>query len=1080
MFYNYNICNVNEGEKMSDYKNKIEVLESIFDLAKDNKSNSDVVIVCRQVLEKAIDLVFDFYSVRKPLSASLLELINNDTIKQFFNNDVLLDSLHFVRIVGNNALHERKIKRKQAEVACDNIKYLLKFLEDKLCNVDGDNATISAITPAHMSEAETRKVYIDTYLQEAGWEVVPVDSEYVLSNGHKVKCGSVIPAKACCEIPVKGIQNVSGVGFCDYVLYGRDGKPLAVVEAKKTSIDPSMGQFQVKEYGECLEKVYGYIPILYYTNGYTTYIVDGKYPARVVNGFHTISELELLINNRDVKRISDISIKDNITNRPYQKIAITKICERFNSMQRKGLLVMATGTGKTRVAISLVDVLARNNWIKNVLFLADRTSLVRQAFKNFKNLLPDMTYCVLSDKSLANEPNARITFSTHQTMINVIDAEDKLEYTIGRFDLIIIDEAHRSIFNKYGVIFSYFDSLLVGLTATPKEDVDANTYELFNCDSGEPNFVYSLEEAVRDKYLVPYKVVNKTTKLIQSGIKYKDLSIADKQKVDLITEESYDDESVINGSKLFKIIYNKDTCKQVLEDLMTKGLKIEGGQKLGKSIIFAYNHLHAKLIVDTFNEMYPQYPDYCQLIDNQVKNSERLIERFETEDGFRIAVSVDMLDTGIDVPSVLNLVFFKQVRSKIKFVQMIGRGTRLCSGLIDGNDKRYFLIFDYCGNFEYFDTHPDGSDGANGKSITQKLFEMRLDMLLELQKIDHQVVDYEKQYYKELKQLLHSQIESIKNSSGKTSVRDKMSYVDKYCSINSWDALSVLNVKEIKYYLTSLLDSDIHDNYLSYSFDLKMLKIEYAILTTGSIETVVNVVQVVRDLCKYLLQIANISEIYDKRDDLNELCYGNVWNNPTVEDMEYYRKSIRGLMKYISGGDHPKAFINTDDETITKDSNFSGLIDIRTYYEKVVDYLMENSHNKTIQKIKNLETLTYEDFEELENILWVQTGSKEDYYKFTKLDNLAVFIRSIVGIEQEAVNKKFGEYLNENYLTAQQQEFIYSIINYARENGDIIPNTVIYEAPFNNYQVLDLFGNKATLVVNIVNTVHNCVTLQGE
>jgi len=1066
---------------MSAYNQKLSAIEAMFEIAKDEKNNNDVVIVCRQVLEKLIDLIFEYENVRKPFNASLLELINNDTIKTFINNDVLIDSMHFVRIVGNNALHQKHIKPKQADVAKDNTEFLLTYISEKTSEsttVVGQTTQTTQTTqlPQYMSEADTRKVYIDMYLEEAGWEVSQPNSKYTLPNGTKVKCGTVLPGKACCEIPVTGLQNVSGVGFCDYVLYARDGKPLAIVEAKKTGVDATVGQQQVREYGECIEKQYGYVPILYCTNGYETYIIDGKYPQRRVNGFHTIDELALLIKARNITKIADLSIKDNISGRPYQKMAITKICERFNEKQRKGLLVMATGTGKTRVAISLVDVLTRNNWVKNVLFLADRTSLVAQAFKNFSKLLPDMTYCVLSDKSYAKEPNARITFSTHQTMINYIDAEDKGEYTIGRFDLIIIDEAHRSIFNKYGAIFDYFDSLLVGLTATPKDEVDSNTYQLFNCENGVPNFSYSLEEAVRDKYLVPYKLVNKTTRLVKEGIKYSDLTTQEKIAVDLAMEDDLQDDDIISGSKLFKKIYNTDTCKQVLEDVMSRGIKVELGQTLGKTIIFAANHKHAELIVKTFNNIYPTYGDnYCQLIDNQIKNSQHLIEQFETNPNFRIAVSVDMLDTGIDVPAVLNLVFFKQVRSKIKFMQMIGRGTRLCEKLIDGKDKSHFLIFDYCGNFEYFEEHVDGSDGYKTISVTQKIFDERLQMLVELQKIEHQLDPFKNNHYKEIKDVLFNQIKNIKKSAQKISVKERMEIVDKYCKKDTWTSITKLQHKEIIYFLLPIIDSEIKEHPMTLSFDLKMLRIENALLALDSLDTVSHVVRNVREMAQTLLQFATIDEILKNAKKLQNIYNGSLWVDPQLDEIEKHRKEVRDLMKYIPKEPIYIAYTNVEDETI--DVDFSGTImDIRTYQEKVIDYLLEHSSNPTILKIKNIEPLNEADFKELENILWVQTGTKDDYYQFTKIDNLAVFIRSIVGIEQEAVNKKFGEFLNDNYLTSEQQEFIYSIINYVRENGDVDIQTIIDDAPFDNYDILDLFGDKVSVVTNVVNTIHNCVS----
>lgn len=1063
---------------MSDYKEKIETISLMMEVA-DDQSPSDIVIVCRQVLEKCIDLIFEINHTNKPISASLLELINNTIVKEYFGSDVLLDTLHFVRIVGANAYHDKHIKKTQAKVAYDNTVQLLSFIKEKqgiITTTFSSDVQYSAIQAnnvltTQLTEFDTRAIYIDFYLNEAGWEVLPPNTSYQLSNGKKVKTGTPIPGKVCSEVLVKGLDNASGVGFCDYVLFGKDGKPLAIVEAKKTSVDPIKGQQQVREYGKCIQKEYGYIPVLYYTNGYEIYIIDGKYPPRKVAAFHTLEELHYLIQKRNNNGIIDMTVNTDIAGRPYQTMAITTICERFNSNFRRGLLVMATGTGKTRTAIALVDLLTRNNYIKNVLFLADRTSLVRQAFKNFQKLLPEFTYCVLSDKSLANEPNARITFSTHQTMINYIDSESK-EFSIGRFDLIIIDEAHRSIFNKYGAIFSYFDSLLVGLTATPKDEVDANTYDLFNCESGVPNYAYSLKEAVDDHYLVPYKLVNRTTKHLEDGLSYDELSDKDKEMVNQLTDEEFEDGDIITKNKLFRKIFNKDTCRRVLDDLMTMGQRVDGGQQLGKSIIFAVNHFHACLIVETFNEMYPMYPDYCKLIDNQVKNSEHLIEEFEYDPSFRIAVSVDMLDTGIDVPSVLNLVFFKRVNSNIKLIQMIGRGTRLCSGLIDGQDKKYFLIFDYFNNLK--DENPESI--RQPVTISQKLFEIRLKMMCEMQTAEHQLNIEHKNYYNELKDSLIKLVKLIKDKgSERLSVRANMKFVDKYYDEAKWQYISPLEQREINYSLKPLVESDIKEEYLSLSFDYKMLQIEEKFITEGNIKNATNIIKNIRLIAQKLRDKASINDIILKLEDINELYMGTIWDNPSINKLEYYRKSIRHLMKYLIEEKIVAVTIDNEDATRTGEDIDTPFIDIRTYKEKVMDYIMENSNNPTIIKIKNLEPLSVDDFEALEDILWVKLGSRSEYYSITNIDNLAAFMRSIVGVEQEVINEKFGEYLDENVLTAEQMEFINSIINYVRENGDITGREVINESPFDNYSVLDLFDNQAYIVANVINTLHNCI-----
>lgn len=1031
----------------------------------------EMALKCRDALNSVIRYIYRKESVRIPEKATMLELLDGSVIAPFIDNGIILESLHFIRKLGMNAQHGVPIKKTHARLALDNLEFFIRFVIKKY---ESPEDVKKIVLPRYLSEADTRKIYIDEYLREAGWDVIEPNSETVLPDGTKVKSGTVYPSKACCEIPVEGMPNASGVGFCDYVLYGKDGKPLAVVEAKKTSVDPVVGSHQVKLYGDCMNSKYGYIPVLYYTNGYEIYVVDGTYPARQVMAFHTIEELEYMLQKRSRNNIADLTVKDEITNRPYQKMAITAICERFNARQRRGLIVMATGTGKTRVSISLVDVLLRNKWIKNVLFLADRTSLVEQAFKNFKKLLPNMSYCVLNDKKLANEPNARITFSTHQTMIGYIDAEDK-EFTSARFDLIIIDEAHRSVFNKYGSIFQYFDCLLVGLTATPKNEVDASTYQLFNCEQDEPNFAYSLEEAVKDGYLVNYKVESRTTQLMSQGIKYGNLSDEDKQKADTILEEEVEDDFVIPKETLFKLFYNKDTCKRVLEDLMENGLRVDGGQKVGKSIVFAYNHKHAELIVDTFRELYPQYGDnYCQLIDNYVKYANDLIVKFEEDEEFRIAVSVDMLDTGIDVPSVLNLAFFKPVKSKIKFIQMIGRGTRLCPNLIDGKDKAYFLIFDYCGNFEYFDEHPDGTINSNGKSLSQRLFDVKLDILVELQKYEHQSNPEHKAYYDRLKPQLYNKIVGIKQNDSRIAVRDKMMYVDKYVDEDKWGALSLLEKKEIQIHLSRLVDNDLKQPKGALAFDYQMLMVELSVLANGNISSAGRNVNRIRILSRVLLDNASIPAIINKSDTLKTLLSTEFWEAPKIDSLEKYRKEIRDLIQFIPSK-YPPVDVDTPDDIILVDYDGDGLIDIRTYKEKVIDYLAEHTDNPTIKKIQNLIPIDASDLKELERILWHELGTVDEYKGSTDIENLAVFIRSIVGIEQTVINERFGEFLSGNILNAQQQEFVKAIIDYVRENGDIEAEDLIEKSPFNSYDIQSLFFENIPIITNIVNAMHNSI-----
>ena len=1023
-------------------------------------SPKDCAVLCRAALAFAVDYIYEKKDAKKPVNASLLELLDGAVITSYMNDRDLLSALHYVRILGMNAEHGRNIRKKEAKLALDNTTYFIGLITARENGTDA-----SYRKPPYMSEAVTRKLYIDLYLSEAGWDVL--DTENL-----------PMPCKAGIEIEVQGMPNAQGLGYCDYVLYGRDGKPLAIIEVKKTSVSPEKGRHQVDLYAECIRAVYGYKPVMYYTNGYTTRIIDGIYPDRDVSTFHSLDELELMLQRRSRGDITDLKINDEITNRPYQKMAITSICEWLNAKHRRGLLVMATGTGKTRVAISLVDILTRNNWVKNVLFLADRTSLVNQAKRNFAKLLPNMSICELSGAG-DKDYQARLMFCTYQTMINYIDAEDK-RFTTGRFDLIIIDEAHRSIFNRYGSIFTYFDSFLIGLTATPKNEVDANTYKIFGCEAGIPNFDYTLEDAIKEKYLVGYHVINRTSKLLSKGIDYGSLTDDEKAQLDeYLEEDPPTPDFTIPGNELFKYLFNEDTCKRVLEELMQMGLRVDQGETMGKTIIFAYNHKHAQMIVDCFHELYPEYPaNTCQLVDYSVNYGDDLVIKFEEDPEFRIAVSVDMLDTGVDVPAVLNLVFFKKMRSKIKFVQMIGRGTRLCENLYGpGKHKSGFQIFDYCGNFEYFNTHPEGKDGKEMLTLSQRLFQVRVDMLYELQRLEYQEDTWFHAYYNQIKSELHNAVVQIKSHSNRIQVRAAMQYVDKYYHHTTWVSLSPVMVKEAKIHLSPLLDSGLGGEHLAVAFDVRMYHIEKALLAKGSTSGAGDHIKNVRLIAQYLLtERASVPQVLAKAADLKTIMGDSFWSNPTVMELERLRISLRDLMQFLKGSGKGKFDIDiTDDVSDAEYQPDDTVIDIRTYREKVIDYLLEHIDNAVVRKIHNLEPISNDDLQELERILWHDLGTQQEYAETSTTDNLAAFVRSLIGLSQEAVNEKFGEYLSGNTLNAQQQEFVKTIINYVRENGDISLDDMVNAEPFNNYNVYELFGNQLKAMVMVVNMLHSVV-----
>ena len=1019
-----------------------------------SKTDSPIAtaIFAREAVRDGIARVYRALGRELPPKASLLELLSDMQLREFIADDDRLRDLEFIRVLGMNAEHKRKVKRTHALLAADTCTSFLETVEAKL-----EGRAVQSRS-CDISEAETRRAYIDVYLEEAGWDVLEND-------------GVALPGKACVEIKVEGMPNNTGEGFCDYVLYGRDLKPLAVIEAKKTSVGPEKGRQQVKLYGECLEKKYGYTPILYYTNGYQIWCIDGFYPSRQIRAFHTVDELERLIQKRNRKSLKGIDLKVNrdIAGRDYQITAVTKICEKLSDKKRAGLLVMATGTGKTRTVISLVDVLSRQNWVTNVLFLADRTSLVKQAHDAFKDHLPDYPRSVISDAALKGSPNARISFSTYQTMINKIDGVEK-EFTAGRFDLVVVDEAHRSIFNKFGAIFKYFDALLVGLTATPRGEVDKNTYSLFQCESDIPDFDYSMEQGFKDDVLKPYRVVTRTSHVLSRGITYRECSDEERKQLD----EAFDDEPPdrIESSRIFNTVYNQDTVDKVIDEVLERGLKVEGGETIGKTIVFAYNHKHADLIVKRIKERHPHDDDWCQLVDNYVNYADTLVEKFKHDPKFRIAVSVDMLDTGIDVPEVLNLVFFKPVRSRIKFIQMIGRGTRPCKHVFaPGKDKTEFRIFDYCDNFKFFGQQKNEVEVEKSLSVSQQAFAARVGILVELQKAENRKYLFNKNYHIELQKELLAQVLRLKDDahSCRIQVREMMPHIDRYITAESWQCVSEVQMAEINRYIAPLVDCGESDDIRTKMYDLRMLRIQLAILMSGNLtKKVMKDVEAVVAMAKILMTKYSIPEVEAKNEDIESLVNEMFWKLPSVEAVENWRRKLRDIMKYATGEGENIVFVDIGD-VITPGDPVDVGIEFRTYRQKVIDFLRENWSLPVVEKIHKLEPLTDADMGELEDILWHKLGTKADYDGEDYAGSLAGFVRSLVGLDQVAVNEKFGQYLTGNVLNANQQEFVKMVINYVRENGEITRNDLVNSYPFRFMKpAIQLFGDKMPLLLDVI------------
>ena len=1093
-------------KRLHDYCDMAETLQATYPEASANSA--------RKALEWLVKNMLKMKNAQIAERDTLNDMLHKQETYAFINHDIRLDDdIRLVHKIGNSASHDgsepvKRVKAFRCLRALYNVVAGFMYRWGAIKSVPAFDATIIpgtiagpvlTTTPSPQiesdvvdsvpkekvehpqspdipqeslaSEAITRKNLIDYMLIEAGWDILDVK-------------GDVQGGKACIEVEVDDMPSTSGKGYADYVLFSRGGKPLAVIEAKATTHEVGEGRRQAILYANSLERKYEVRPVIYYTNGFSTMVIDGMgYLDRPVYSFHSMDDLERLIQKRGRAEIRNLFINENITNRTYQKTAIKSIVEWLNKKHRRGLLVLATGTGKTRVSISLCDVLMRNDWVKNVLFLADRTAVVNQAHEKYEAFLPDVSMSVLSEEK---EPdmNARIMFSTYQTMINYIDKEEK-KFTVGRFDLIIIDEAHRSVFGRYGAIFKYFDSLLIGLTATPRDEIDRSTYDLLQLDNGTPNYSYDYEEAIADEYLVPYKTLQYHSKIMETGIKWNDLPKDQQDRLEEVwTYEKAlagmgDDEEYhrdIESQEIFSYLINNNTIDKVLHELMDKGLKVQSEEEIGKTIIFAMNHLHAEQIVKRFRELYPEKGElYCQLIDNYVKYSGALITDFgEPEKMPQIAVSVDMLDTGIDVPSILNLVFFKRVKSKIKFMQMIGRGTRLCPGLFGNKDKKEFYIFDWCNNFEYFSVNTDGAEPVAVKSLTERLFSLRLDIAFALQSAEHQEKEEDKKLHDELKEILHNQVDSL--SMARIDVREKMALVEPYRSMDAWTCLSEVDVAKLKN-VASILPRP-NGNEAAKKFDILMLhlQLEKVDSTANADKCRASVITI----AQLLEGKATIPVVKARIDTIREVQTVQFWETSTIDRLERVRKELRDLVHVLEEGRNDRKFIIDIEDTTSYDEEAARVELKATYKQRVIDYLASHNDNETLNKIQNFEQLTSADIEELQRIFWEELGTREEYAEATNGkrygNNVAAFIRVIQGIDRKKALEKYAHFINGANLTSEQELYLKNILDYISVNGDIQLSDFT-EYPLKHYHWRDVFGNQFVSLKDFIKEVHNVISI---
>ena len=1044
------------------------------------------IINCRRAMEFAIKWM---YSVDKslimPYQDNLISLIHTDEFRDIIDIN-LWNRIDFIRRMGNNAAHTgKKVNFDQAELCLKNLFIFFDFLfycysdhyeereyDTELLKANSESAGVlpkefadidlkalieenkqlkdeltskresqesTYITkPLDLSEYKTRKIYIDSMLTDAGW----IEGKDWIN-----------------EVELPGMPNKSEVGYADYVLYDDTMRPLAVIEAKRTCVDVSKGRQQAKLYADLIEKDCGRRPVVFLANGFETRIVDGQYPERKCAAIYSKRDLEKWFNLMSMRTsLKNIAIDKNIAGRYYQEAAIKAVCDAFGEKnRRRALLVMATGSGKTRTVIELCNVLLNKGWVKNILFLADRTSLVTQAKRSFVNLLPNLSCTNLCEDK--GDYNAHCVFSTYQTMIGLIDEakdEQGKVFSPGHFDLLICDEAHRSIYNKYKDIFNYFDAPLVGLTATPKDEIDKNTYSIFELESGVPTYGYELAQAVTDGFLVDFQSVETQLKFIEQGIVYDELSDEDKEAY----EETFENEDgelpeSIISSALNTWLFNEDTIRKVLNILMTDGLKVDYGQKVGKTIIFAKNHLHAEKILEVFHKEYPHLPDdFAKVIDNKINYAQSAIDEFSDKEKMpQIAISVDMLDTGIDVPEILNLVFFKKVMSKAKFWQMIGRGTRLCPGLCDGADKNKFYIFDFCGNFEFFRMNK-GRPTANMIALQGAIFNLEFEITYKLQSVEYQTERLQA-YAKQLVKLMTGKVQELNREN--FAVRQHLKYVDLYSVESNYQGLTYEDTLLVREELSPLILPD-GDEVSAVRFDALMYGIELAYLAGKKYS------RAKTDLMKRvtgIASVANIPEIQAKSEFIQQILHTDYVERAGIDEFEHIRIELRDLMKYI-----PKSKLRYDtdftDDILDVQWHDSELEndELKNYKAKAEFYVRQHQDNIVIAKLKTNKPLTETDVKTLESILWSEVGTKEEYEQEYGEKPLGEFVRSIVGLDMNAAKEAFSQYLDEANLDSRQIYFVNQIVEYIVHNGLMKDLSVLQDSPFTDRgSIVDIFSD---------------------
>ena len=892
------------------------------------------------------------------------------------------------------------------------------------------------------SESQTRDLYIDLLLREAGWDLTDANR----------------------EVEVDGMPTTSGKGFVDYVLWGDDGLPLALIEAKRTRVSAQAGQQQAVLYADRLEARYGRRPVIFYSNGYEHWLWDDlAYPPRQVQGFFTKTELELLVQRRTTRKaLSSVQISSSIVERYYQHRAIRAICESFDTdRRRKALLVMATGSGKTRTVIALVDVLQRAGWAKRVLFLADRTALVNQAVGAFKAHLPDSAPVnLVTDKTA----DGRVFVSTYPSMMNLIDdmtPDGRRRFGAGFFDMIVIDEAHRSVFAKYRGIFDYFDAMLVGLTATPKQEVDRNTYNLFDLQPGVPTDAYTLDEAVKDGFLVPPRPVSVPLRFVRQGIRYDDLTEEEKDEWDALDwGEDTDVPDQVDAQAVNKWLFNADTVDKVLAHLMEHGLKVAGGDRLAKTILFAKNQAHADFIAERFDVNYPHLRgQFARVISYKVEYAQTLIDDFSNPGKDpQLAISVDMLDTGIDIPQVGNLVFFKMVRSKTKFWQMLGRGTRLSPDLLaPGVDKKLFYLSDFCGNLEDFSQDLPESEGSLGVGLSARIFAARVELITVIDAVepgdeDRAGGDDDAEpaslagVRRSVAGILHRDVASMNTDN--FLVRPHRRLVEHYASREAWQALTDEQAVELEATVSRLPTGVPAEEEQAKRFDLIALRLQLGLLQAEP--AYARLVEQVRAIAAALEEKTAIPLVNAQMPLIQAMQTDEYWIDITVPMLEVMRRRIRGLVQFIEAARRNPVYTDFEDEIGEGiDRILPGFDGLDRFRSKVEARIAELVQIEAVRKIHDNEPITVDDLSAIEAALVTAGVGTADEVRAAAEDasGLGLFIRSVVGLDRAAAKTAMAETIDLGRLGAVQIQFVNLVVDYLTRRG-VLPAEALYEDPF--------------------------------